>query len=124
MKTNYFALPGLLGLKELRINSVKTIVLDTLGVNWEDLKGDCRLRPLPDSRKILAFFIKKYCGKITSVALGRLMNKDHATILYYLKTVDNLRTYDPVFRELMNKIELRINNHNYTIKNEDIKTTN
>lgn len=124
MKTNYFALPGLLGLKELRINSVKTIVLDTLDVKWEDLISSSRDKPLPDSRKILAFFIKKYCGKITSLALGKLMNRDHATILYYLKKVDHFKTYDPAFREVMNKIELKINNHNYTIKHENEQRVN
>lgn len=121
MTINYFAVPGLLGLKELRIKAVETIVLQSLGVEWEDLVSDSRDRPLPDARKILAYFIHKYCQRITSVSLGKYMNRDHATILYYLRKVDEFKTYDPAFRDKLNKIELKINNHNYTVKNEQKK---
>jgi len=121
MRINYFALPGLVGLKKLKVLSIKTIVLDELGVSWEAVISDDRTTPLPDARKVLAYFIKKYCGKITTVALGKLMKRDHATILYYFHKVDHFKTYDHEFREKLNRIELKINNHNYTVKHEQNK---
>jgi chromosomal replication initiation ATPase DnaA len=52
------------------------------------------------------------------VALGRLINRDHATILYYFHKVDQFKTFDPEFREKINQIELKISNHNYTVDHE------
>ena len=115
MKINYFALPGLVGLKDLRVNTVKSVVLENLGVSWESLIGESRLRPLPDARKMFAYCIRKYCGKVTSIALGKLINKDHATILYYYKRTEHLREYDAEFRETLELIKYKINEQNRTI---------
>jgi chromosomal replication initiation ATPase DnaA len=115
MKVNYFALPGLVGLKELRVNSVKNIVLENLKIKWEDLTSSDRSEPLPDARKMFAYCIKKYCGEITSISLGRFMNRDHATILYYWKKCDHLRETDPEFRQKLQSLELKINDYNETI---------
>jgi chromosomal replication initiation ATPase DnaA len=115
MNINYFVIPGLVTVKELKILTVKNIVLDYMGVSWEDILKENRKAPLPDARKVLAYCINKYCGKTTTVALGKLLRRDHATILYYFKQVDNLKLMDYEFRDMLQQIEYKINLHNETI---------
>jgi chromosomal replication initiation ATPase DnaA len=108
-------LPGLVGLKSLRVNTIKNIVLESLKVNWEDITSDTRTRPLPDARKILAYFIKKYYSSITVVEIGKLLNKDHSSVLYYLKNVEDLLLTDPQFSRKIKSIEFKLEQYNETI---------
>lgn len=112
---NYFAVPGLVNLKELRINTVKNIVLKELGVTWEEVISKDRQRPFPEARQMLSYFINKYCGVVTSTELGRLLSRDHSAILYYFRKVNDLKQTDGEFKNRLERVEFSINQHNVTI---------
>tara|TARA_R110002049_G_scaffold123125_1_gene278206 strand:+ start:163 stop:666 length:504 start_codon:yes stop_codon:yes gene_type:complete len=89
------------------------IVCEELFTTFEELKKFNRKKPNPDNRKILSYCLKKYCGTwATCVNVGRLFNRDHATILHGWKRSEDFILTDPVFRKKLATCCAQIENLN------------
>jgi hypothetical protein len=90
---------------------VINIVCEELFTTFEELLIFNRTRPFPDNRKILSYCIKKYCGAwATSLNVGRLFKRDHATILHGWKMAENFIATDPAFRKKLANCCAKIEN--------------
>ena len=76
------------------LDAIRIIVEGELDVN---IYGNCRKRKLVDARIIYAKIAREYNYSFKSI--GRLIGKDHATIIHYMKNFDWLFSTDTEFRE-------------------------
>lgn len=81
------------------------ITADALRIKMEDITGNTRLRPVPWARMIVS-----YCSMIYTdysfTRIGEEMGKDHATVIYHIRQVRNMKhTHDELFLENLNAVE-------------------
>jgi len=109
MNFSYWVAPGLTSAKEIRRDVIINIVCSELNITWDKLISKTRETPIPDSRKILVYCLKKfspYWFKTTTV--GKLLSRDHSSVIAMLKAAENLKEWDPVFSKKLNKVITRI----------------
>lgn len=61
---------------------VLAFVADAAGVKVTDLTGPCRRRPYTHVRFIAVWSIRQCCQHMSYPAIGRLLGRDHTTILH------------------------------------------
>ena len=59
-----------------------------------------RSRDLVDKRAVLAFFLRNM-AKMTWSEIAKLMNRTHASIIHYAKTIENLVDIYPHIKEML-----------------------
>ena len=102
--------------KELnQINEIKTFI-------EQDMFKKSRKREYVDSRRIF-FYILRNKFLLTYYAIGEISQKDHATIIYAIKTFENLIKIDKVlnstYQKTLERVEL-ITSVPKTTRREDI----
>jgi len=80
-------------LDDLRQTSLK------LGLTFEEINNSSRQRVNVYKRVIIANYISGAYPNLTLQEIGKLMNKNHATIIHYLRIYDNLCLYKD-FRQM------------------------
>ena len=80
-------------LDDLRQTSLK------LGLTFEEINNSSRQRVNVYKRVIMANYISGAYPNLTLQEIGKLMNKNHATIIHYLRIYDNLCLYKD-FRQM------------------------
>lgn len=85
-----------------------TLVSDTLCVKIMDLKGDTKYRQVVDARIIITGLTKIYYPKFTKSRLARLLQKDHTSIIYYLRQYNALMGYNEDFQTKNAKCEEKL----------------
>lgn len=58
-------------------------------IPYEQLISGTRKRPICEKRQLLQVLALKHT-KLSTVAIGRLTNRDHATVIHARKTINNL----------------------------------
>jgi len=77
------------------------------GIPESEIIGRNRVQELVDARRIYCHLARKHTDK-TLYSIGRLIKRDHSTVLYYDNTAQNLIKTDKDFRELASFIEREI----------------
>jgi chromosomal replication initiator protein len=72
---------------DLILNSVN----DQLGLNLNDLSSPSHKRDVSEARFIAMKLIRDEC-KLSLKQIGSIFNRDHTTVLYALRTADDLQT--------------------------------
>jgi len=83
------------------------IAQDYFGIPLKDLESNRRYRPLVEARMITADYLMRECG-LTSIAVGRIFNRDHSSILHNKKTLSNLLKVDKNINEKTKGFLLRL----------------
>lgn len=94
--------------KDITINYIKKVVCDYFGVKVEDIQTKSRKQEIVQARQIAMFFAKKYTKASLSTIGAEIGNKDHATVLYANKTVNNLQETDKLYKSNIVGIDKRI----------------
>lgn len=81
------------------------VVADYYGITIKDLKRKTRKREIVEPRQICMWLREKYTRESLSEIGRRYGGKDHATVLYSKKVIDNLKETDIEFRERLETIE-------------------
>jgi chromosomal replication initiator protein len=85
---NYYAAPGLM--KQDRISV--TIIIDTVSkyfdVTMQGLMGPSRMAKMVMARQIAQYLLRSEL-KMPVKAIGRLFHRDHTSVLYSIKYIDN-----------------------------------
>lgn len=71
-----------------------------------DILSRQQVRPNVDGRKAFAAYIKKRYPNMALEQIGKLINKDHATIIHYLKEHDNMMMYDIDYKDNYEKLSV------------------
>ena len=80
-------------------------VCETMDVTWPELIGKSRERRISEPRNVL-FYILHKVYKLSSTETGKMLNRNHATVLNGSNRVEGFITYDKNFK---NQIEEIIN---------------
>jgi hypothetical protein len=102
------------------MDSLKTIINLVFFVDIED---NSRKRRLVDARRAYSKILKDVGFSYQHI--GHSLGKDHATIIHYVKSIDDLLKYDSVFQKkfmLAKKNFLKENKHLIPNSKEDIYT--
>ena len=85
------------------VRSIAASVAKTHGFTINDLLNNCRRRPLPDLRKVVAFEAMELGFPCCEIARGLQMN--HASIIYMVKEYNKLIGFDPTFTDLVDQVD-------------------
>ena len=97
-----------------KVEAAIEIICVELSANKAILFSKTRRGKFPDKRKILAYLLKLHFPKWSkSVNLGRLMNRDHSTILVMWDKAKNLIETEAPFRELVERISDQLDAYKY-----------
>lgn len=80
------------------------IVENSLHITIKAMLAKTRKREVVQARHISMFLIKKYTKQSLS-AIGQIFERDHATVIHAIKTVDNLCETDQSFKQTLEDIE-------------------
>ena len=72
-------------------------------VTLDELMSKSRLRKIADARNTLYYIFHK-CYRMTSVEVGKMFNKNHATILSGSNKIEGFMRFDKVFRKQINQL--------------------
>ena len=103
----------------MRKNIEKTIdrACSIWGVTRKEVLGRSRERPLPFARAMIAKTLRDMYG-FTMVRIGFELNRDHSTIVHYLKVYDAEFAYNKEFRNFANAMKDIAQEVNAELKHE------
>ncbi len=103
------------------MDSLKKIINDIFFV---DIDKRTRKRELVDARRAYSKILRD--AGFSYQHIGDSIGKDHATVIHYIKTIDPLLKYDPVFQKkfVLTKKQFKLENKELILRsNLDIYTT-
>jgi chromosomal replication initiation ATPase DnaA len=80
-------------------------VCDHYGIKAKDLVSPSRKRPIVEARSILAYLIRQNTGNSLS-DIGKLIGRDHATVISAVKNVTNWCSTDKDFKSLVDTLAI------------------
>lgn len=80
---------------------VKEMVCTYYGVNSEALKQNSRKKEMVKCKQISMYLIKKH-SNMSLESIGKEFGKNHATVIYSIKTISNYLEWD---RDLVNEVD-------------------
>jgi len=92
------------------IEKAKIVVHEMTGLSYEMFNVKCRDRELVEARQLFFYFVWKYTT-ITLKDLGRLLKRDHATVIHSVKTWHNLMETSQKHRVLTQNGTARLREH-------------
>ena len=97
-----------LDIMEINIYDITNCVCEYFKIGFEFIIYDSTKRIIVYPRQIAMFFSKKYT-KLSLSEIGKTLgNKDHATVLHAIKTVENLMSTDKTVKKDVMFIEQKI----------------
>lgn len=88
----------------MQINDQLSSYLQPLSVTVEELRSSVRKREIVNARIIISHDLRMKHNK-TLMGIATILNKDHASIIYYLEKYEHLMEFDRDFRELVSNIK-------------------
>lgn len=71
---------------DIEFTILVSIIDEVMGVSKETLLSKTRLRPIVELRMIFSNVLKENIKKLSVEKIGELMNVDHSTVTYHIKT--------------------------------------
>jgi chromosomal replication initiator protein len=94
---------------DIDINIIQKEVAKFFGLKITDLKSNSRNIKIARARQI-AMFLLKNITDLSLAAIGKEFNKNHATVIYACKKIEELIFKDPSLASNIKEIENIINN--------------
>lgn len=81
-------------------------VCEVFDFTFEQIKGKSKKRDLSDARAVLCELW--YTAGNTSLSIGKRLNRNHTTILYYRKKHAELSQYDRAYAFKLKRVQVRL----------------
>jgi chromosomal replication initiator protein len=94
--------------REVSIDYIQKVVCDYFDMPMELMKSKTRKREIVQARQLAMFFAKKLTKSSLASIGAQCGNKDHATVLHAVRTVNNLADTDKRFRLYVDEIEKKL----------------
>ncbi len=94
--------------KEITVEFIQDLVADHFNVSVEKLQGKTRKRSIVIARQLSMYLAKKLTGKSLKAIGANFGGRDHSTVIYSCKTVQDLMETDAVFKETVAELEKKI----------------
>lgn len=83
-------------------------IIQTVCKTWnrslDDVCGRSRNQDVVYTRMTIAYFLRQYT-KLSTTEIGRLINRDHSTIVHYLKAYESEFRFNKEFRNFAKSIK-------------------
>lgn len=79
------------------------VICQISGVTTKEIRSKSRKQELCDIRKIISFTLKK--NGLTLECIGRILKRDHSTVIYNLRWYDIMLNNDRDFKNRVSVIE-------------------
>jgi len=94
--------------KEITVEFIQKLVADHFKVPVETLNGKTRKRSIVIARQLSMYLAKNMTDRSLK-ALGEVFGgRDHSTVIYSCRTVQDLMETDPFFKETVSDLEKKI----------------
>ncbi len=94
--------------QEISIDYIIKVVSEHFNITEEDIMSKSRKREVVQARQLVMYFSKNLTKNSLSAIGLQCGKKNHATVLYAIKTVEDQKEYDKKFREHMKEIERKL----------------
>ncbi len=95
--------------KEITVEYIQELVADHFEVSVEKLKGQTRKRSIVIARQLSMFLAKKLTDKSLKAIGANFGGRDHSTVIYSCKAVQDMMDTDMIFSETVAELEKRLN---------------
>ena len=82
------------------MKTVAEMVATKTGYNWFELRSDRRERPLANARHLFWYMAKEFTGGTMS-HLGRLLDKDHTSVIHGIRRIKARMETEPDLKNLI-----------------------
>lgn len=93
-----------IGKRQITFDTIVETVCAKFNVERDTLSGKSKKREIADARQLVMLLAKKF-AKMSSTTIGLKLNRNHATVLYACKTVEERLTVDKDYRAVVEQIE-------------------
>ena len=90
--------------KQITFEAIVDTVCSQFAIDTTLLYSKCRKRNIADSRQLIMALAKRHT-KMSSTDIGLKLNRDHATVLYACKTIEERLSVDKEFKKTVDTIE-------------------
>ncbi|RLD86051.1 MAG: chromosomal replication initiator protein DnaA [Bacteroidetes bacterium] len=94
--------------REISIDYIQKVVCDYFNLPVEAINSKTRKREIVQARQLAMFFSKKHTKNSLATIGIHCGNKDHATVLHAVKTINNLMETDKQFRVYVDDIDRKL----------------
>ena len=94
--------------KEITLDFIQQIVSDQLNVTIDNMHGKTRKRSAVLARQLSMYLAKNYTNKSLKTIGETLGGRDHSTVIYSCKAVQDLMDTDPVFKKTVEELDKKI----------------
>lgn len=94
--------------KEITVEFIQKLVADHFSVEVDNLQGKTRKRKIVIARQLSMYLAKELTDKSLKAIGDNFGGRDHSTVIYSCKTVQDLMETDAVFKETVEELEKKI----------------
>jgi len=94
--------------KEITVEYIQKLVADHFKVPVEKLQGETRKRSIVIARQLSMYLAKNLTDKSLKAIGETFGGRDHSTVIYSCRTVQDLMETDPFFKDTVGEIERKI----------------
>ncbi len=94
--------------KEITVEFIQNLVAEHFSVPVDKLKGQTRKRSIVIARQLSMFLAKKLTDKSLKAIGANFGGRDHSTVIYSCKAVQDLLDTDLVFKDTVSELEKKI----------------
>ena len=94
--------------KEITVEFIQDLVAEHFNLPVETLHGKTRKRGIVIARQLSMYLAKKLTGKSLKAIGANFGGRDHSTVIYSCKTVQDLMETDGIFKETVAELEKKI----------------
>ncbi len=94
--------------KEVALEKIKKLVADHYKVTVEKIQSSTRKREVVIARQLSMYFAKNFTNKSLKSIGDDFGGKDHSTVIYSLKAVQDMMDTDEVFKNQVTEIERKV----------------
>ena len=94
--------------KEITVGFIQELVAEHFSVPVDKLKGQTRKRSIVIARQLSMFLAKKLTDKSLKAIGDNFGGRDHSTVIYSCKAVQDLLDTDLVFKDTVAELEKKI----------------
>ena len=94
--------------KEITIENIKQLVSDYLKVPVEKIQGKTRKREVVMARQLSMYLAKHHTNNSLKSIGDKFGGRDHSTVIYSCKTVEDLIDTDPLMKDALHELEKKV----------------
>ena len=95
-------------IREINIEYIQKVVCDYFNISLDTLTSKTRKREIVQARQLVMYFAKEYTKSSLALIGTYCGNKDHATVLHAVRTINNLLETDKQFRGYVKDLDKKI----------------